>query len=54
MHRQAGDQVGQHGGTNRGLGGGEGERRGTFTLGNHPHHGAEAAGCLKGKGTPGV
>ena len=39
MRRQAGNQVGQHGGTNRGLGGGEGERRGTFTLGNHPHQG---------------
>ena len=39
MRGQAGNQVGQHGGTNRGLGGGEGERRGTFTLGNHPHQG---------------
>ena len=45
MHRQAADQVGQHGGTNRGLGGG------VFTLGAGITH--TAAGCLRGKGTPG-
>ena len=45
MHRQAADQVGQHGGTNRGLGGG------VFTLGAGITH--MAAGCLRGKGTPG-
>lgn len=36
MHRQAGDQVGQHGGTNRGLGGGEG-REGSHLERDHPH-----------------
>ena len=45
MHRQAGDQVGQHGGTNRGLGGGEGGE-GSHLDGDHPHGGG---GMSQGK-----
>ena len=49
MHRQAGDQVGQHGGTNRGLGGGEG-REGSHLERDHPHGGG---GESRGKRAPG-
>ena len=45
MHQQAADQVGQHGGTNRGLGGGE---RGAV----HTWITQTVSGCLRGKGTP--